>query len=185
MANTRPGIFQVIRNSLWNPNHDQRSYVQSDPRFGDYNFASTESGEYVSEYGGSRISTVFSCINLIAQDVAQTDVCVYRGSQLQKQSNVYRLLNKYPNEKMKPYAFWYSLVWYYNVYGNSYAIIVRDGNYQPSALIPVHPDHVTIKEGDGQVFYDVSGIGTVPAYNMLHFYLFTYNGLQGVSPKFH
>ena len=142
MANTSPGLFQIIRNSIWNPAHDKRSnnydhYYQ--PDFLQY----SESGEYVTESKGSRISTVFNCVNLIAQDIAQTPFQVYKdtdqGRTEQSAHGTTRLINYKPNQYMTSYSWTYSMVYSYLIYGNAYSYILRNSNYEPIALLPLHP----------------------------------------------
>lgn len=187
MANTRPGLLQIIRNSLWNPNHDLRSqnydYLYQ-PDFLQY----SESGEYVTESRASRISTVFNCINVIAQDIAQTPLNVYQdgeqGRQI-KRGKINDLLDKKPNERMSAYSWAYSNVYCYLVYGSAYNYILRDGNGQPKQLLPINPSAVEVLCKGHDVFYKVNELGTVSARDMLHYKLFTKDGVKGVSPIMH
>jgi len=188
MANTNAGLFQIIRNSLWNPSHEKRSLTADHYRAPDFPQYS-ESGEYVTESKGSRISTVFNCINLIAQDVAQTPYNVYKdadqGRTIQKQSSTNYLINDRPNDYMTSYAWTYAMVYSYLVYGSGYSYIMRDGNFQPTALLPLNPSAVSLNLSGGQVFATVDGMGKVPYYDILHYKLFTHDGLNGVSPIMH
>jgi HK97 family phage portal protein len=187
MANTRPGLLQIIRNSLWNPNHDLRSqnydYLYQ-PDFLQY----SESGEYVTESRASRISTVFNCINVIAQDIAQTPLNVYQdgeqGRQI-KRGKINDLLDKKPNERMSAYSWAYSNVYCYLVYGSAYNYILRDGNGQPKQLLPINPSAVEVLCKGHDVFYKVNELGTVSARDILHYKLFTKDGVKGVSPIMH
>jgi HK97 family phage portal protein len=188
MANTNPGLFQIIRNSLWNPSHDRRSNNYDhhyQPDFLQY----SESGEYVTESKGSRISTVFNCVNLIAQDIAQTPFNVYKdtdqGRAGQPQSPVNRLIDHKPNEYMTSYAWTYSMVYSYLIYGNAYSYILRDGNYQPIALLPLHPSAVQLQVVEGKVIATIDGMGAVAYDDILHYKLYTHDGLNGVSPIIH
>jgi len=187
MANTKPGLLQIIRNSLWNPNHDLRSqnydYLYQ-PDFLQY----SESGEYVTESRASRISTVFNCINVIAQDIAQTPLNVYQdgeqGREI-KRGKINDLLDKKPNERMSAYSWAYSNVYCYLVYGSAYNYILRDGNGQPKQLLPINPSAVEVLCKGHDVFYKVNELGTVSARDMLHYKLFTKDGVKGVSPIMH
>lgn len=185
MANTKPGLFQIIRNSLWNPAHDKRSQNYDHYFKPDY-LQYSESGEYVTESKGSRVSTVFNCVNLIAQDIAQTPFNVYKDSEQgrfkQPQHNTNYLINEKPNDYMTAYSFTYAMIYCYLVYGNSYAYIQRDGNRQPIGLLPLHPSAVQLSVSEGQVFATVEGMGTIPYYDILHYKLYTRDGLRGMSP---
>jgi HK97 family phage portal protein len=187
MANTRPGLLQIIRNSLWNPSHDKRNQNYSylyQPDFLQY----SESGEYVTESRASRISTVFNCINVIAQDIAQTPLNVYQNGEQGRQlvrGKTNTLLDYKPNDRMTAYNWAYSMVYCYLVYGNAYSLIQRDGNGNPSQLLPIHPGAVEVLCTNHDVFYKVNELGTISARDMLHYKLFTKDGVKGISPIMH
>lgn len=189
MANTRPGILQILRDSFWNPNHDKRSIIDGINYYPEYYSTGSTSGEIVTETNGSRISTVFNCINLIAQDVAQTPFSVYRntnlGRQEQPQNPAAYLINERSNDYMSAYSWTYSMVYSYLVHGNGYSYILRDSSYNPIALLPLHPNSVTLDVVDGYVYATVDGIGAVSYDDILHYKLYTIDGLRGISPIMH
>lgn len=182
---SKPGLFQIIRNSLWNPQFRDRITYEQWLLSGDGGsyLGATESGEGVSEERGSRETTVFNCINLLAQDVAQTPFKVHKGTDVAKIHPAHRLVSLKPNNKMSAYAYWYSQVFLYLTWGNSYSIIIRDGNRMPSMLLPLEPSKVRIVESGNMCWAEVHGLNfPIPYEDILHFKLYTRDGLNGISP---
>lgn len=151
-----------------------------------YSTGENYSNEPVTVASGSKISTVFTAVNTIAQDIAKLQYNVMKdgddGKQVQKNNPIHRLIHTSPNKNTTAYNFWYSMMWNALTKGNGYAIIVRDANFIPSELVQVNCDYVTVLQEGGEVFYSVSGVGMVSSMDMIHIKMYSFDGICGVSP---
>ena len=93
----------------------------------------TNSGETVSPEEALQEATVFSCVNVISQGVAQLPVLTNRT-----------LFDK-PNYYQTRYDFVYGVVSSLLVYGNSYTKLVRSTNGKIVQLIPLDPAQMTVR----------------------------------------
>lgn len=148
----------------------------------------TESGESVSVRNATGISTVFSCINVLAQDVAKLPFNVRRDTsdatnnvQIIRNNPVFKLIHTRPNEHTSAYNFWYKLVWDMLSHGNGYAIILRSGG-QPKELIALNPQEVKITVVDNRAYYEVDKVGIFSQDDILHIKIYSFDGITGVSP---
>jgi HK97 family phage portal protein len=124
--------------------------------------AVSTSGAFVSPTNAEAISTVFACVQSIAESVASLPLLIYR-----KQSNgdreraedypLYRVLHDAPNERQTALEFREQLTAHVLLWGNGYAEIQSDANGNIIALNPIHPRSVTIvRLPSGRVRYDVA-----------------------------
>ncbi len=173
---------------VYNAVIDKRSHNQfSNSFFGGFFGGQNDSDEFVSVERGSRISTVFTCVNTISQDIAKLPFNVLKDSEqgkaVQKDNPVYRVIHTQPNETTSAFNFWYSIVWGALTKGNGIAIIIRDAMQNVSQLVQVDYDHVTVLPEGGSIFYSIDGLGTFPATDIFHIKMYTLNGsIIGVSP---
>lgn len=145
----------------------------------------TESGESVNQDRGTRISTVFTCINVICQTLASLPLAVKQevdGSNVAiKKNPVNRLISQKPNALMNGYSFWYAIVFSYLGWGHGRAYILRDSKGIPEQLLPLAPDKCTEQVVEGELYYRV-GEEWVHSRDILDFKLYTKNGYTGMSP---
>ena len=179
----KPGLIQIIRDSFWNPDYNKRDTV-TDPWLDPiYPFALDDN---VSVDMGTKLATVFSSVNLLSQDVSHVPFNVHeRGnnSKVAIHNNPISELIRNPNKNMTKYPFWYSQVWMYLTYGNSYSWIRRGQDGTPIELIPILPWNVELVKDGVDVFAKVNGItDMIPYRDLLHLKLYTQDGLNGVSP---
>lgn len=119
----------------------------------------------------------------MAQDVAKLDYNVRRETNEGKEiirNNIYRLINLRPNNYTSAYNFWYNIIFNMLGFGNGYAYIRRE-KMQPVELYILHPEEVTCHVYDGEVFYRYKNIW-IPQMDMLHYKLYSFDGIEGVSP---
>jgi len=184
----RPGLLQVIRNSLWNPNHDERgqtfnfSTIEQLGEFmgGKYD---SESGEDINERKSNQLDTVFACINTISQDVAKTKSPVKKkrnGINEIVNNSINYALNKQSNRLMTAFHWKYIMTSHVLGWGNGYSGILRHPNGDIE-LIPLMPWQVSIHEVDGVIYYEYLGVKHHQR-DILHFKLFTEDGVVGISP---
>lgn len=140
------------------------------------------------------LSTVYRCVEVISDSVAQLPLEPYRldgdGYRLKFTSHPsYRILNKEPNNRMTRFTFIKTLVVSTLLKGNGYAYIERDNkgdavalHYIPSELVTIVPPKTL---GDN-VIYNVTGLSnSVEACNMIHILNFSYDGITGISTLSH
>lgn len=145
----------------------------------------------VTAFNGSRLTTVYNCLNILAQDIGSLDFNVFKeiepgNNQKQGRNNpIQRLINTQPNKWMNAVQFWQYMVFVGESRGNSYAWIQRDSRMDPVALIPFLSDEVTIivdrTSLEYNFFYSVRGVIFRPD-EIFHYRRFTHDGVQGISP---
>lgn len=161
--------------------------------------ATTGAGVQVNDSTAMRVSTVYACVRVIAEDIAKLPVNLWRdradGGRDEASDHPLFAILRQPNRMMTIKSFMLSMAAAYGFRGNGIAVILRDGRGQPNGLWPVHPGSVTIYEAeDGRLFYAISRRTTVenamlrsvplmvPDYDIFHVRGLTFDGLIGLSP---
>lgn len=136
------------------------------------------------------LSTVYRCVNLISDSVAQLPFEPYRidskgyKKKYQKHPS-YHVLNCEPNQRMTRYTFIKLLISSMLLRGNGYAYIVRDERGDVKEMIYLPFEYVTIVPPQyiyQSVSYRVTGFDfEVPAKDMIHLVNYTYDGVTGIS----
>lgn len=108
--------------------------------------------------GALQISTVWACIDRRATMVASLPIHVYdqRGGEkiLARTSRLYALLHDSPNSRMTPFEFWRAMMMNYDLRGNAYARLDKDGAGEVVAMWPMPADQVkTDVLDDGSMIY--------------------------------
>ncbi len=133
---------------------------------------------------------VYASIKIISQSISIADLELYK-----KTENGRKLL---PNHKLTKlfqapfldmtYFNWMQMMMLQLAgYGNAYALIIRDMNYNVKELVPLEWDMVTVMKDFNantywyQVTHNSKTFIVFPE-NMLHYKLFSSNGLEGLSP---
>ena len=148
-----------------------------------------QAGEPVGSDSGTRIDTVYTCLNVLGREIGSTVYDVKQktpeGRIVADKNPVHRLLHTRPNQFTTAYNFWYSNVWLYNSWGNAYNLILRDSKRQPGELIQLMPWEVSIEIENGNVFYVHNRNETFSARDILHYKHTTKDGITGISPITH
>lgn len=140
------------------------------------------------------ISTVYRCVEVISDSVAQLPLEPYKidssGYKLKFTNHpTYRLLNAEPNSRMTRFTFIKTLIVSTLLKGNGYAFIERDNLGNATALHYIPSDLVTIippKTLKDNVAYSVTGLSNIiEACNMIHILNFSYDGITGISTLAH
>jgi HK97 family phage portal protein len=150
-------------------------------------------GEIVNEGNALEHLDLYVCIRILTDAVAslplQLMLLTESGREEAFDQSLYRLLAFEPNPEMTAYSFWSAIVGAQALTGNGYAEIDRSPTGQPIALYPLHPRKTEPMRGaDGLIFYrttDGQKNGDhrdIVADDMLHFPLFCFDGLKGISP---
>ena len=162
-------------------------------------FGRANSGEQVDEKSAMQIATVYACVRLLAESVAQLPLHLYRtdcgeGQEKATDHPLYKILYREPNPEMTSFSFWEAAMTHLLLWGNAYAQIVRDGKNGILGLYPLLPENVEIdRDGNGELYYiyhaytdEVPGEKNrdiiLRREEMLHIPGLSFNGLVGFSP---
>ena len=162
-------------------------------------FGRANSGEQVDEKSAMQIATVYACVRLLAESVAQLPLHLYRctnddGQEKAKDHPLYKILYREPNSEMTSFTFWEAVMTHLLLWGNAYAQVVRDGKNSVLGLYPLLPENVEIDRTErGELYYIYHAYtDEVPGETnkdiifrrdeILHIPGLGFNGLVGFSP---
>lgn len=165
------------------------------PAFDTYydRFATAQSvaGVDVNTASAEGISAVYACIAAISETVGSLPLDVYRntdtGREKAKTHPLYKLLHDAPNNYQTALEFREGMQRHILLRGNAYAEIVWTGAGQVKALLPMHPDSVTVlRSSTGNLVYEhADGKGNTRrllADEVLHLRYHSDDGILGRSP---
>lgn len=175
-----------------------RMFGYNDPKTGDFvevdmavGGKQTQSGERITPKKAVTVPIIWTCIKILSESVGglpaplyvdQTGQKAKGGSALERR--VLRLLRK-PNPRMTRLTFLKTAVVNMGLVGNSYNLIERNGQGDWIGLTPLPWDAVEIDTETLDLLYWVTLNGQrfpVAPENMLHFKLFSADGICGLSP---
>ena len=183
----RKGLKAALRNWLLGPVSSAGSIL------GMYTNG-IDSGVTVNTETALRFTAVFAAIKLLAENIAGLPKAVMvrtkdGGYEPAVKHAAHPLLYVRPNAYMDVFTFWFTIIAWLEGKGNAFAVISYEKG-KPVALHPVYPDWVKVVFVNGEKMYIVNAKnpdfaflnGTYMENEMLHFMLFTFNGLWGVDP---
>jgi len=155
-------------------------------------------GETITQLSALRVSAVWACVTILAEDVAKLPWHIYRrqsnGGKVIVQDHPLEQLLQRPNNWQNGFEFKEMMMAALLLRRNAYAPIIRNGFGEPLSLIPVNPDWTTIYQApDGSIFYNVARQNQhlaavlkplplmIPSDNMLHIRGMSLNSLWGQS----
>lgn len=151
----------------------------------------TTAGVNVTEESSLKYLTVFSCVSLIAGDIARLPLVVYQKSKDNSRSRVqshplYDLLHTGPNSEITSFSWRESAQSHLLLWGNSYAEVFR--NKYSGDILSIHPIEapggVTVKRNRRGIYYEwvVDGLKIIKyRKDILHIPGFGFNGIVGLS----
>ena len=162
-------------------------------------FGRANSGEQVDEKSAMQIATVYACVRLLADSVAQLPLHLFRvvgedGQEKAYDHPLYNILYRQPNPEMTDFSFKEVLMTHLLLWGNAYVQIIRDGKNNVLGLYPLLPENVEIdRDAKGNLYYIYHAYtDEVPGDNnkditfrrdeILHIPGLGFNGLVGFSP---
>ncbi|MBO6270226.1 MAG: phage portal protein [Clostridium sp.] len=162
-------------------------------------FGRANSGEQVDEKSAMQIATVYACVRLLAESVAQLPLHLYRvtdhdGQEKAQDHPLYKILYREPNPEMTRFSYIEAVMTHLLLWGNSYSQIIRDGKNNVLGLYPLLPENVEIDRTEsGELFYIYHAYtNEVPGEKnkdvifqrdeVLHIPGLSFNGLVGFSP---
>ena len=183
----RKGLKAAIRSWLLGPTSSAGSLI------GIYSNG-IDAGVTVNTETALRFTAVFAAIKLLSENIAGLPKAVMLrtadgGYETADRHPAHALLYDRPNAYMDVFTFWFTILARLLGMGNAYAVIRYDKG-RPVSLHPVHPACVRVVFTGGEKMYIVKHNdpdfafldGTYLENEMLHFMLFTMNGLIGVDP---
>ena len=183
----RKGLKAALRNWLLGPTSSAGSII------GMYTNG-IDAGVTVNTDTALRFTAVFAAIKLLAENIAGLPKAVMvrtkdGGYEPAVKHPAHALLYVRPNAYMDVFTFWFTIIAWLEGKGNAFAVI-RYEKGKPVALHPVYPDWVKVVFVGGEKMYIVKAKnpdfsfldGTYLENEMLHFMLFTFNGIVGVDP---
>jgi HK97 family phage portal protein len=153
----------------------------------------TSSGEMVNEIIALQHVSVYACVRVIAESVGSLTLRLYEqqpnGRREAFDNPIHRMLTIAPNDEMCAPVLWETTAGCMALCGNSYLEILRNKDGVPVGLYPLHPmmtDPVRLPHGK-LAYQTTSGMQngqkrTIAAADILHFPLFSWDGLKGLSP---
>lgn len=151
----------------------------------------SSSGEVVNSDTAMRVQAVYTCVKILSQTLAMIPLNVYRrigddGREIAKDHPLQRLFRlDRPNPLQNHFEFKELLQARLCLQGNAYAYIEMDRSGKIIALKPLCPDHVSVKEVNGQLVYLYTtnrGMVSFGQDEILHIKALSTDGLTGLSP---
>lgn len=174
------------------PWNKKETRAEADPSWAALIPSGTAAGIPVSPGNAETISTVFSCVQSIAETIGGLPLILYRNGangdrERAADHSLYRVLHDAPNERQTALEFREQLTAHVLLWGNGYAEIHSDAAGNVTALEPIHPRNVTVlRLPSGRIRYDVADPETgrvrpLLADEVLHLKDRTDNGIVGKS----
>jgi len=152
----------------------------------------TVAGEQINEANSLQVTTVYSCITLLASMGSTLPLrlmkCTDKGHVVAEDTGLHYLLNSEPNPEMSAPSFVETMIGCLAM-GNCYAQIERNKLRQAVALWPLNPLKTEpVRQPSGVMAYKTSQGEPLGAYrivdakDMIHVPLFSLEGRKGMSP---
>lgn len=145
---------------------------------------------FVTENTAMRISAVYACVRVLSESVSQLPLKVYRstptGPEEVRDHPAGRLLRGEPNGWQTGFEFREMMMGLAVLRGNAHAWVKRDSNFDPVALIPLHPSAIKVLKLSNGIGYEVTtkdgGQMKLGRYDVLHYRGLSTDGFNGESP---
>ncbi len=155
----------------------------------------TAAGENITDVSALQMLDVFTSVRVIAEAVGTlpAGVMEMNGSGRKAPAPDHDfdyMLGTEPNPEMSAQTFWETMAACKALTGNAYALIARnERSKRPVALYPLHPHRTRpVRDRTGTLVYETTDGGEktwFAATDVLHFRLFSLDGLLGLSPIKH
>lgn len=152
-------------------------------------------GKQINEKTALTFSAVYSCVRVLSESIGQLPVHVFKresdGDRVHTMDHpISAIVSRQPSPIYTPFSFYSTMASNCLLWGNSYAVIERNGAMRPTRLDIIHPSLVTpMFDDNNNVFYEVrsDGLEKSPAKRydakeIIHFRGFSYDGINGISP---
>ncbi|WP_295991587.1 phage portal protein [Rugamonas sp.] len=166
--------------------------------YGNFWFGPTPSRFGAADARGDKalqLTAVYACVRVIADAVSSAPFKVYKtapdGSRKEIKTHwLYRLIASRPNDFQNPMEFREMMTGHLELRGNAFAQIIANGKGEVTALLPIHPDMVTVEvlrsDTDMNWRYRIKLANAddlvLARTDMLHIKGMSGNGIMGYSP---
>lgn len=160
------------------------NYVEVDMEIGGKR---TKAGVTITSKKAMAIPIVWACVKILSESVSGLPLKLYDeagGRKVLSSNRRFRRLLRKPNPFMTRLNFLKGAVVNMALRGNGYALIERNDDGEPIGLVPLPADAVEV-DLEGELIYWANLDGKrfpVSPENMLHFKLFSPDGILGMSP---
>ncbi len=132
----------------------------------------SKSGRAISASGALTLSAVYRAVAIKAGFISSLPFQVFEKTdkgRVLSNHPVSKLLSSRPNGKLSKVVYFDRAMQHYELLGNHFALIVRNGIGRVDHYELLHPNDVEVRETATDLIYKVKGIeGFVPSYNMIH-----------------
>ena len=192
------GALSFIRDFVWPATlpTEAKSYVAPTPGTAAYsdfvqgiNGLVSKSGEAVTLRQALGVSTVYACVRVVAEGMAQVPCKLYRrtadGGRIEARNHpLWSLLYRKPNLSQTSFEFREQIAMHLCLAGNAFVVVTRDSEGRVLELLPFEPGYVRLeRQRDMSVRYWVRGPETreveVPASAMWHIRGSSWTGWRG------
>ena len=153
----------------------------------------TDAGELINDQTALKISTVFTCIKVLAESVASLPVRLLKvtpqGKVQELQDPIAYLLSVAANPEMTAFVYFETLTFHLMLTGNAYSEIQRSEDGSPVALWPLNPRLTrAIRFPTGDLAYETSdgesgsSKRVIASKDCVHVLLMSHDGIVGLSP---
>lgn len=157
------------------------------------NSSPTAAGEVISIDSAMQISTVYTCIRIIAETCASLRLRLFErlnsGRVEAFDNSLHYLLSVQPNIEMSAFSLWETFFGSMAATGNGYAQIERAVSGDPIAIWPLDPRKTkSHRDTSGKLIYLTSdGMSdgkqrVIQPADMIHCPLYSWDGINGLSP---
>lgn len=164
-----------------------------DPRWWDDIIAPihSSSGEMVTERTAMQVAAVFASVRVLSNGVSSLPLSLIKKNprgvrSVASEHPYHKLIHDEPNPDMDACQFWRTIVHHMALRGHGTAFKVNTRSGRTTELRILHPDQVRVKRDDqNRIIFQVSDNGRMREYgwdSILHFPLFSDDGVTGVSP---
>jgi HK97 family phage portal protein len=149
-----------------------------------FSVPNVDSGVNVTERTAMQMSTVWRCVNILANAAASTPLRAYRDGSYDEVPNT--LLDQ-PHPEMTPFEFWRLTYVHRLLWGNHYSEKIKDGAGRIRYLYPLDPSKVKVgRASDGTKVFDVTRtdgrVVSATSAEVFHLPGIGFDGIKGVSP---
>lgn len=148
------GLIQKIRQAFSNPKQKSNPYVGNG-----YNFTNWQNQEFWGTTNGalSQNETIYSVVFRLSNSFASLPIRLYQNYK-ETNNELSNMVEHEPNENMHAFDFMKRMEVSRNTFGNGYALIQRDKNLNPVALLPISAQYITpmINNEDDSLWYQIS-----------------------------
>lgn len=169
-----------FNDTIWNTNREERGVNLEDPRqiisgysldqiLGGY---TSHSGRSISAAGALTLSAVYRAVAIKSGFISSLPFQVFQKTdkgRVLSNHPTSRLLSRKPNEKVSKVIFFDRAMQHYELLGNHFAYINRNGIGRVESIDLLHPHNVEVIETKERIVYKVKGHeGYVSADDMIH-----------------